>query len=98
MKPTVAFWESIETAPKTGQWLLLTGINLKTGYHQVAVGRWNPIWSWWTVPTIHKPANKGLETRWMPSHWAPLPPPPSGMEAIDPDAVVYPTYETETRQ
>lgn len=61
-------WQPIETAPKDGTWILLSGCSFG---HNMRVGRWY-FWSDTQGCDWSDYNNRGFK----PTHWMPLPEPP----------------------
>lgn len=67
-------WMPIETAPKDGTRILTYSPRAaKLGFSTIRINLWNKsMGCWWHTNTNH----------WPPTHWMPLPAPPS---AVEPD-------------
>ena len=72
----MADWQPIESAPKNGADIFLYNELWEPGgFRNMQVGFWNEILEMWDFDT-----GLNVEEEWeLPTHWAPLPEPPSSV-------------------
>ena len=78
-------WQLIETAPRDGTWMLLTGG--ECSYDEVSKAKKRPVVGQWTTYRNGRKVNGHWQFAWYdggyygeyknPTHWMPLPPPPT---------------------